>query len=64
MRTARHVRDAAEQSLLGLRVLGHVKELFDIRRDHLATLWTCDLCLWHSVISDFLLKIIDFTVVE
>ena len=47
VRTARHVRYAAEQSLLGLRILCDVKELFDIRRDHLTTAGTCNLCLRH-----------------
>jgi hypothetical protein len=51
--TTRHIGRTAQQSLLGLRVLGHIKELFDIRRDHLAAAWTGNLGLGHSSISDF-----------
>ncbi len=52
VRTARHIRYTAEQSLLGLRILCHVKKLFDVRRDHLTAAGTGNLCLRHWVISD------------
>jgi hypothetical protein len=48
MWAACHVRYAAEQALFGLRILGNIKELFNIRRDWLATAGTCNLCLRHS----------------
>ncbi len=48
VRTTRHVRAAVEQALFGLRVLGHVEELFDIGGDGLAAARAGNLSLGHE----------------